>query len=103
MSMKRDMARNAGWQISRRTFLQASAGALSAGLFAAAAPLKFGVVTDIHFAERPPAGTRYYRLALTKLQACIDLMNAEKVDFLIELGDFKDQAETPSEQSTMSF
>ncbi len=101
--MNRDMARERGWQISRRTFLQASAGALSSGLFAAASPLRFGVVTDIHYADRPPAGTRFYRLALTKLRACVDLMNAGKVDFLIELGDFKDQAETPSEESTLSF
>jgi predicted phosphodiesterase len=91
------------WQVSRRTFLQASSGALSAGLFAATSPFRFGVVTDIHFADRPRNNTRYYRLALSKLRTCVDLMNAEKVDFLIELGDFKDQAVMPSEKSTLSF
>ena len=101
--MDPEMEPNHGWRVSRRTFLQASVGALSAGLFGASSPLRFGVVTDIHFADRPRNNTRYYRLALAKLRACVDLMNTEKVDFLIELGDFKDQAVMPSEESTLSF
>jgi predicted phosphodiesterase len=94
-----------GWvrQVTRRTFLQASAGALAVSLRAAAGPLRFGVVTDVHYADRAPAGTRYYRLALAKLRACVDLMNSEKVDLLVELGDFKDQAVKPSEARTLAF
>ena len=90
-------------QATRRTFLRISAGALGTRLSGAASPLRFGVVTDVHYADRPPAGTRYYQLALGKLGACVDLMNAEKVDFLIELGDFKDQDEKPSEASTLTY
>jgi alkaline phosphatase len=101
MSNKQDSRR--GWQVTRRTFLKISGGALAAPLGAAAGPLRFGVVTDVHYADRPPAGTRFYRLALTKLRACADLMNAEKVDFFIELGDFKDQDEKPSEARTLAF
>jgi hypothetical protein len=30
-------------------------------------------------------------------------MNAERVDFLVELGDFKDQDKPPAEQNTLSY
>ena len=91
------------WFITRRVFLKSSVRAL-AGL--AALPLscapegrssarrrtaRFGIVTDCHYAEADAAGTRFYRQSLDKLGECVSLMNAEKVDFLIELGDFKDQ------------
>lgn len=93
-----------GWRINRREFLKASAGLFAGGsLYAASAPLRFGVVTDVHYADRPPAGTRFYRLGLGKLRACVDLMNSQGVDFLIELGDFKDQDVNPTEASTLGF
>ncbi|MCC7174747.1 MAG: metallophosphoesterase [Bryobacterales bacterium] len=91
------------WRVSRRCFLQAAAGAIGTRLPGAGAPLTFGAVTDLHYADRPPADSRHYRLALGKLQACVGLMNAEKVDFLIELGDFKDQAERPAEAGTLGY
>jgi predicted phosphodiesterase len=37
------------------------------------------------------------------LAECVELMNAKKVDFLIELGDFKDQDRPPLEQKTLSY
>jgi alkaline phosphatase len=93
-----------GWRISRREFLKVSAGLFAGGnLYPASAPLRFGVVTDVHYADRPPAGTRFYRLGLSKLRACVDLMNSQGVDFLIELGDFKDQDVNPTEASTLGF
>lgn len=59
----------------------------------------FGMVADLHYAERPNAldepGWRCYNDAPLKLRDCIDEMNARKVDFLIELGDFKDMMPTP--------
>jgi alkaline phosphatase len=60
-------------------------------------------VTDCHYADADPAGTRFYRQSLDKLTECVALMNAEKVDFLIELGDFKDQDKVPAEQKTCSY
>ena len=93
-----------GWVISRRVFLKASAGLVASGsLRAASAPMRFGVVTDVHYADRTPAGTRFYRLGVSKLQAVVDLMNSQGVDFVIELGDFKDQDAKPSEESTLGF
>ncbi len=101
--------------VTRRTFLMASAATL-AGL--AVAPLsctqwtttgrrqstaRFGIVTDSHYADADTVGSRYYRHSLHKLTECVELMNEKKVDFLIELGDFKDQDNPPIEQKTITY
>lgn len=66
-------------------------------------PIKFGVVTDTHYAVRPPTISRFYKQSLDKLSECVDLMNQQDVDFLIELGDFKDQNIDPEESKTLQF
>jgi len=101
--------------ITRRVFLKASAASL-AGL--AVAPLscipqvssrsrpgttRFGIVTDSHYADADTIGSRFYRHSLDKLTECVELMNTQKVDFLIELGDFKDQDNPAVEQRTISY
>jgi predicted phosphodiesterase len=63
----------------------------------------FGIVTDIHFAEIPKSGTRRYSQSLDKLKECTDIMNKQKVGFLIELGDFKDMSQPPDEQKALGF
>ncbi|MHC4806084.1 MAG: metallophosphoesterase [Planctomycetota bacterium] len=103
------------WIINRRVFLKASAASL-AGL--AVAPLsciprvssrsrpgttRFGIVTDSHYADADTIGSRFYRHSLDKLTECVELMNTRKVDFLIELGDFKDQDNPAVEQRTISY
>jgi hypothetical protein len=60
-----------------------------------------GIVTDCHYADADPVGTRFYRESLDKLAECVDRMNTEGVDFLIELGDFKDENRPPVEQRTL--
>lgn len=54
--------------------------------------LKFGLVTDSHYADIAPSGTRYYRESENKMKECIGLMNRKEVDFLVHLGDFKNGA-----------
>jgi predicted phosphodiesterase len=68
-------------------------------------PVRFGIVTDIHYADKnPPKGSkRYYKQSLGKLRECIEVMNSEKVDFLIELGDFKDEGTPPNESETLQY
>jgi len=65
--------------------------------------VRFGIVTDCHYADADTAGSRYYRHSLDKLGECVEAMNAQKVDFLAELGDFKDQDSPPAEQKTLSY
>ena len=66
-------------------------------------PLRFGLMTDLHYADRVKAGSRYYRDSLSKAGGSIGLFNAQKVDLIIETGDFKDQAVSADEASTISY
>lgn len=66
-------------------------------------PVRFGMFTDSHYADREPLHSRYYRESLDKLSECVDLMNELNVDFLIQLGDFKDQGDPPDERETLRF
>ena len=89
--------------ISRREFvLVTAAGAFAAQrLFGApdeeAAPLiRFGLVTDLHFADIDPfkgrgPASRYFRESDRKLAEAVELFNSRKLDFAIELGDLKDK------------
>lgn len=89
-------------RIARRTFLQALAGGVTgAGLFSSAGgksvaaepsarSLAFGLVTDVHYADAPPGGSRHYRDSLAKLQQAVATFNEEDLAFIAELGDFVD-------------
>jgi len=66
-------------------------------------PVRFGVFSDAHYADRDPAGSRHYRDSMSKLAECIERMNTERLDFMIELGDLKDQDNPPKEQHTLSY
>jgi predicted phosphodiesterase len=113
--MKRNgfkMDKSTNWIITRRTFLKSSVASLAALPLSCAlnnaskarrGPVRFGIVTDCHYADADTQGTRFYRESLDKLSECVDLMNTERVDFLIELGDFKDQDKPPVEQNTLSY
>ena len=70
---------------------------------AASSPIRFGIITDMHYAERPPNIHRYYRQSLGKTAECVQLMNEQKVDFLVEIGDLKDEGTNPNETQTLGF
>ncbi len=84
---------------SRRAFLQnGSLFLLAAGatdLLAApdrAPQVRAGLITDLHYADKPTAGTRHYRDTLGKLTEAAGQFAREKPNFLVELGDFIDAA-----------
>jgi predicted MPP superfamily phosphohydrolase len=93
----------------RRRLLSAAAAILAAAaavatLMAEAPPLlRFGVVTDLHYADIDAAGTRSYRESDDKLAECVQVLNAKGAAFLVELGDFKDQDRTPDESRTLKY
>ncbi|MFA6472366.1 MAG: metallophosphoesterase [Candidatus Latescibacterota bacterium] len=59
--------------------------------------LTFGIITDLHYADRDPWNTRWYRDSVAKLKECISVMNENPPAFLIELGDFIDKADKETE------
>jgi alkaline phosphatase len=89
----------------RPLFIAAALVAAALAPTAAQAPplVRFGVVTDIHYADTDPAGTRAYRESDGKLAECVQVLNAKGVAFLVELGDFKDQDRTPDEARTLKY
>jgi predicted phosphodiesterase len=69
----------------------------------APALVRFGVAADVHYADVEAREGRPYRESLAKFKEFVAVMDQEKADFLIELGDFKDQDVTPVESKTMSY
>jgi hypothetical protein len=65
--------------------------------------VKFGIVTDAHYADSDPRGNRYFRESVSKMEECIEVMNHMNLDFLVELGDFKDQDEPPNKENTLIY
>ena len=62
--------------------------------------VRVGLVTDLHHADKPTKGTRHYRDTLTKLAEAAKQFTADKPDFVVELGDFIDAADSvETEQS----
>ncbi|GMV95523.1 MAG: hypothetical protein AMXMBFR82_53010 [Candidatus Hydrogenedentota bacterium] len=97
------------WTITRRDFLRATGAAfaalplLSEAALGESRPARFGMVTDCHYADREPGGSRHYRESLPKLDECVQHMNGQDLDFLIELGDMKDQDAKPDEAKTIEY
>lgn len=96
--------------MDRRTFFISSYG--FAGLLACnslgvmscssdSAKIRFGIITDLHYAKRPKAGSRDYVQTVNKLREATKIFNESSLDFVVELGDFKDIGNT--KEQTLSF
>ncbi|MDO5532473.1 metallophosphoesterase [Sutterella sp.] len=116
--------------MKRRLFLRTAAGLFAApaaftlaGAARAATPTEaqitlpaaeniissFGWITDIHYCTSPirtiPAedSIRVYAHSLAKMRQAIELFNTRKLDFAIELGDFKDCLDNGDRPGTIAF
>jgi alkaline phosphatase len=85
--------------ISRRKFLKLGAaaglgflGARQARTADEAGEISFGIVTDVHYADKDMRINRYYREAIEKLKQCVATFNASRLPFVVMLGDFIDKA-----------
>ncbi|NDV59225.1 metallophosphoesterase [Bacteroides sp. 519] len=65
--------------------------------------VKFGIITDLHYSQRASYGTRYFSQTMDKLKAALEVFNKSDLDFLIELGDFKDQDSEPQREATITY
>ncbi|HSG72751.1 MAG TPA: alkaline phosphatase [Planctomycetaceae bacterium] len=89
-------------RLGRRAFLRngvlvlAAANTSLSSIFAdeQQAKLRVGLVTDLHYADKPPAGSRHYRETLDKLAEAGERFAKESPAFLVELGDFVDAADS---------
>ncbi|TDI90522.1 MAG: alkaline phosphatase [Chloroflexi bacterium] len=97
--------RTCSMRLGRRVFLKngtlllASAATVDASsLFAddqaASSTVRVGLVTDLHYADRPPAGSRHYRETPAKLVEAAEQFGKVKPAFVVELGDFIDAADS---------
>jgi len=90
-------------RLGRRAFLQNGTVLLTAAvtvntssLFADEGKerLRIGLITDLHHADKPSAGTRHYRETLGKLAEAATQFEKDKVNFVVELGDLIDAADS---------
>ena len=92
-------------QVSRRAFVRnGSLYLLGAGLSLSHGSdlfgnesqrsVRLGLVTDMHYADKAPAGSRHYQETLTKLEEAARQFQQDKPDHVVELGDFIDAADS---------
>ena len=114
--------------MKRRSFLKAAAAGLlvfpAAGSALAQTPFApedikvpprdqllstFGWVTDIHYSVQPirrienEDSIRVYAHSMAKFRQALDLFNTRDLDFMIELGDFKDCQDNGDREGTLNF
>jgi len=58
--------------------------------------LRIGLLTDVHYADKAPTGTRYHRDSIPKMQEAVSKFHDARCNFVVELGDFIDGAEATS-------
>ena len=58
--------------------------------------LRIGLITDLHYADKPPRGSRHYRETLAKLEEAGTRFEKDRPTHLVELGDFIDAADSVS-------
>lgn len=89
-------------ELGRRAFLRngtlflAAATVDASSLFADddKGRLRVGLITDLHHADKPSAGTRHYRESLGKLAEAASQFEKDQVNFVVELGDLIDAADS---------
>jgi predicted phosphodiesterase len=95
---------NVNWnRLGRRAFLKQgtlvlAATSLSSRIVLGADDLRdvvrVGLVTDMHYADKASAGTRYYRQSLEKLETAAEQFQQADLTFAVELGDLIDSVKT---------
>ena len=87
-------------RLGRRAFLKNGTlvlTALGSQLYAAdeeTPSLNIGLITDLHYADKPASGSRHYRETPGKLAEAADHFAQYKPEFIVELGDFIDAADS---------
>ena len=104
------MAKSETWsptRLDRRAFLQSGTLLLAAAACDIPAhgeqslePLRIGLITDLHYADKATAGTRHYRETLMKLEEAGRQFQKDKIELVVELGDLIDAADSVEAEQT---
>ncbi|HBV66517.1 MAG TPA: alkaline phosphatase [Rhodopirellula sp.] len=98
--MKYDRPQKTAAKNTRRAFLLGTTLVLTNGVRGIACPdehqttTRFGMITDLHYADKSPSGSRHYRDTLAKLEKASDQIQKATPDFMVELGDLIDAADS---------
>ncbi len=92
-------------QINRRAYLKGGALLLATSTLDTSKAfaddiktLNVGLVTDLHYADKPAAGSRHYRESPQKLAEAAEQFGRDKLSMLVELGDFVDAADSVAKE-----
>lgn len=82
--------------MNRRNFIGLSAAAVSLGTARAAGSeekplLRFGLITDVQYADADPEGERHYRESVPKLKEAVGWLAKQDLPFTLHLGDLIDR------------
>jgi len=90
------LEKGALWLAAAGTQFPAAPRLLAAG--EAEPVIRVGLLTDVHYADKPTAGARHYRESRAKMKQAVAQFKAAgaETDLVIELGDFIDAAATPA-------
>ena len=88
--------------VRRRAFLKNGSLVLPAAMLSptslvaedGASISRVGLVTDLHYADKPPAGSRHYRETPDKIAEAAEHFSKNEPSFIVELGDFIDAADS---------
>jgi hypothetical protein len=89
--------------LSRRSFLRRGTLVMMASAFGKSIPsltaaespsLRFGLITDVHYADRAPVGKRFYRESIAKVREAVAKFREVNPAFVIQVGDLIDEAPT---------
>ncbi|MCD0463542.1 metallophosphoesterase [Roseiconus lacunae] len=116
MTTERETQSNRRFQLTRRATLSGGVLTLAAAQLSSpwglpetsaaedittddrARPLKVGLITDLHYADKAPVGSRHYRETLGKLDEAAKQFNQQNVDLVVELGDLIDAASSVDDE-----
>jgi len=97
MSRLRQAAHAIRWAIRASLLALLSSGGLATAAAEAnhansieAPRLRFGLVADVQYADKPAQGARRYRESLARLESCVAELNRQEVAFVVNLGDLID-------------
>ena len=104
--MKRKLRLENNGSFSRREFIQRGSVSMvsmtiGSSLLAEDLPAprtQIGLITDLHFADKVPAGSRHYRESLPKLREASGAFHQAETSHVIELGDLIDAADSVAKE-----